>query len=217
MAKPSLESCRVDPGDGFQYLSSYQNVSRWKNRNWWKKNFKIFFLTNFLKGYFKAFPEKPFFSKNHFFVFCRKFGFDLEKLSNHYSQLKKQVKVDPETRSYDFLTKTREKNPMSGNIRILGMTLGFHLNPLFVQFFCVPTHLTAESNIMKFPDPDTKRDFMFFYSIHISTLRFDTSCKSLVINLCVTKQFDEVRWSLNHSLCAFLLLRLGLLLFVFPW
>ena len=30
MAKRSLESCRVDPGDGFQYLSSYQNVYRWK-------------------------------------------------------------------------------------------------------------------------------------------------------------------------------------------
>ena len=49
-------------------------------------------------------------------------------MSNHYSQLKKQVKVDPETRSYDFLTKTREKNPRSPNILILGMTLGFHLN-----------------------------------------------------------------------------------------
>ena len=29
MAKPSLEMCRVDPGYDFQYLSSYQNVSRW--------------------------------------------------------------------------------------------------------------------------------------------------------------------------------------------
>ena len=92
-----------------------------------KKKFNNFFLTNFLKGDFKAFPEKPFFSKKYFFIFCRKFGFNIEKLSNHYSQLKKQLKVDPETRSYDFLTKTREKNPMSGNILILGMTLGFHL------------------------------------------------------------------------------------------
>ena len=74
-----------------------------------KKRFKNFFLTNFLKGYFKVFPEKLFFSKKHFFVFCRKFGRKLEILSNQYSQLKKQVKVDPETRSYDFLTKTREK------------------------------------------------------------------------------------------------------------
>ena len=107
--QPSVESRRVNPGDGFQYLSSYQNVSRWKNRNWWKKISIFFFLTNFLKGYFKGFPEKPFFSKKHFFVFCRKFGFNLKKLSNHYSQLKKQVKVDPETRSHDFLTKTRQK------------------------------------------------------------------------------------------------------------
>ena len=81
-----------------------------------EKNFKFFFLTNFLKGYFKAFSEKPFFSKKHFFVFCRNFGFNLEISSNQYSQLKKQKKVDPETRSYDFLTKIREKNPMSGNM-----------------------------------------------------------------------------------------------------
>ena len=128
MAKPSLESCRVNPGDGFQYLSAYQNVSRWKNRNWWKKISKIFFLNNFLKDYFKDFPEKPFFSKKHFFVSCRKFGFNLEKLSNHYSQLKKQVKVDPETRSYDFLTKTREKNPMWRNRTDLVVTLEYAMN-----------------------------------------------------------------------------------------
>ena len=78
-----------------------------------KKKIQIFFLADFLKGDFKAFPEKPFFSKKPFFVFCRKFDFNLEKLSNQYSQLKKQVKVDLETRSYDFLTKTRGKNPMS--------------------------------------------------------------------------------------------------------
>ena len=82
-----------------------------------KKFSKFFFVTNFLKGYFKAFPEKPFSAKKHFFVFCQKFGFNLEKWANHYSQLKKHLKVDPETRSYDFLTKTCEKNPMSGNIR----------------------------------------------------------------------------------------------------
>ena len=127
MAKPSLESCRVDPGDGFQYLSSYQNVSRWKNRNWWKKISKFFSLPISLRVTLKLSLRSRFSAKNHFFVFCRKFGFNLEKLSNHYCQLKKQVKVDPETRSYDFLTKTREKNPRSPNILILGMTLGFHL------------------------------------------------------------------------------------------
>ena len=87
-----------------------------------EKNVKIFFLTNFLKGNFKVFPEKPFFSKKHFFVFCRKFGFNLELLANQCSQLKKQVKFDPETRSYDFLTKTCEKNPMSRNIPDLANT-----------------------------------------------------------------------------------------------
>ena len=45
-----------------------------------KKKFQIFFLTNFLKGYFKAFPEKPFFQqiKTIFSFFCRKFGLTLK-------------------------------------------------------------------------------------------------------------------------------------------
>ena len=43
-------------------------------------------------------------------------------IHNHYSQLKKHLKVDPETRSYDFLTKNREKNPMSRNSTNLGTT-----------------------------------------------------------------------------------------------
>ena len=68
--KSSLESCKVDPGDGFQYLSSYQNVYRWKNRDRWKKFQNYFFLTNFLKSYFKALPEKLIFSQKHkFFEF----------------------------------------------------------------------------------------------------------------------------------------------------
>ena len=99
-----------------------------------EKNFNFFFLTNFLKGYFKAFPEKPFFSKKHFFVFCRNFGFNLEISSNHYSRSKKQVKVDPETRSYDFLTKTREKNPMWGNRTDPEVTLEYAMNDNNFQF-----------------------------------------------------------------------------------
>ena len=92
-----------------------------------KKFQKIFSLPISLRVTLKLSLRSRFSAKKYFFVFCRKFGFDLEKMSNHYSQLKKQVKVDPETRSYDFLTKTREKNPMSRNILILGITLGFPL------------------------------------------------------------------------------------------
>ena len=77
-----------------------------------KKKFKIFFLTNFLKGYFKAFPEKPFFSKKTLFRFYRNFGLNLEISSNLYSQSNKHIKVDRETRSYDFLSKTCEENRM---------------------------------------------------------------------------------------------------------
>ena len=81
-----------------------------------KKKFqKNFSLPISLRVTLKLSLRSRFSAKKYFFVFCRKFAFDLEKMSNHYSQLKKQVKVDSETRSYDFLTKTREKNPMSRN------------------------------------------------------------------------------------------------------
>jgi len=89
-----------------------------------EKNFKFFFsLPISLRVTLKLSLRSRFSAKKHFFVFCRNFGFNLEISSNHYSQSKKQVKVDPETRSYDFLTKTREKNPMCRNIRDLGPTL----------------------------------------------------------------------------------------------
>ena len=88
-----------------------------------KKFQENFSLPISLRVTLKLSLRSRFSAKKHFFVFCRKFGFNLEKLSNHYSQLKKQVKVDPETRSYDFLTKTREKNPMCLNIPDLGPTL----------------------------------------------------------------------------------------------
>ena len=67
MAQLLLESYRVDLGDGFQYLSLYQNVYRWKNRDRWKKFQNYFFLTNFLKSYFKALSEKLIFSQKHNF------------------------------------------------------------------------------------------------------------------------------------------------------
>ena len=87
-----------------------------------KKVFKFFSLPISLRITLKLSLRSRFSAKKYFFVFCRKFGFDVEKMSNHYSQLKKQVKVDSETRSYDFLTETREKNPMSRNITDLGTT-----------------------------------------------------------------------------------------------
>ena len=83
-----------------------------------KKFQKIFSLPISLRVTLKLSLRSRFSAKKHFFVFCRNFDFNLGKSSNHYSQLKKHLKVDPETRSYDFLTKTREKNPMSQNIRI---------------------------------------------------------------------------------------------------
>ena len=87
-----------------------------------KKFQKVFSLPISLRVTLKLSLRSRFSAKKHFFVFCRKFGFNIEKLSNHYSQLKKQVKIDPETRSYDFLTKIREKNQMSRNISDLATT-----------------------------------------------------------------------------------------------
>ena len=85
-----------------------------------EKNFKFFFRYQFQQ-------------KKHFFVFCQKFGFNLEKLSNHYSQLKKLLKVDPETRSYDILTKTHQKIPTIPNMAKVWTTLGNGMNdPIFV-------------------------------------------------------------------------------------
>ena len=88
-----------------------------------KKFQKIFSLPISLRVTLKLSLRSRFSAKKHFFVFCRKFGLRLKKLSNQYSQLKKQVKVDPETRSYDFLTKTHEKIPTIPNVPILCITL----------------------------------------------------------------------------------------------
>ena len=71
-------------------------------------------------------------AKKYFFVFCQKFCFNVEKLSNHYSQLKKHLKVDPETRSYDFLTRTHEKIPTIPNMTEVQTTLENRMN--FIAF-----------------------------------------------------------------------------------
>ena len=67
-------------------------------------------------------------AKKYFFVFCQKFCFNFEKLTNHYSQLKKHLKVDSETRSYDFLTRTHEKIPTIPNMPEVQTTLENRMN-----------------------------------------------------------------------------------------
>ena len=100
-------------------MSSYDNYTRFYISK--QKAFQI-------DGISFIFWRPSFSSKKHFFVFCRNFGFNLKISSNHYSQLKKHLKVDPETRSYDFLTKTHEKNRMCRNILISDTTLKNGLN-----------------------------------------------------------------------------------------
>ena len=89
-----------------------------------EKNFKKkFSLPISLRVTLKLSLRSSFSAKKHFFAFCRKFGFNLEKSSNHCSQLKKHLKVDPETRSYDILTKTHEKIPTIPNTPVQWTTL----------------------------------------------------------------------------------------------
>ena len=92
-----------------------------------KKFQKIFSLPISLRSTLKSLRSR-FSAKKHFFVFCRKFGFKLEKSSNHCSQLKRHLKVDPETRSYDILTKNHEKIPTIPNIREVQTTLEKRMN-----------------------------------------------------------------------------------------
>ena len=89
-----------------------------------KKNFrKIFSLPISLRATLKLSLRSRFSGKKHFFVFCRKFGFNHEKSSNHCSQLQKHLNVDAETRSCDILTKTHEKIPTIPNIAEVQTTL----------------------------------------------------------------------------------------------
>ena len=71
--------------------------------------------------------------------------------SNHYSQLQRQVKVDPETRSYQFLMKIHEKNPMSGLVRNTEITLEirmkYNTGRIKGRFFFKPTK--KKSNLIR--------------------------------------------------------------------
>ena len=96
-----------------------------------KKFSKIFSLPISLRVTLKLSLRSPFSAKKHFFVFYQSFARNIEKSSNWYSPLKKQVKVEPETRSYDFLTKTREKISMLVNIRELEVTLEIRMNLIY--------------------------------------------------------------------------------------
>ena len=60
MVKPLLELCRVDPGDAFTYLSWSHIMSRSNFRICFKIFSNFIFYAYFLKGYFKALPEKLF-------------------------------------------------------------------------------------------------------------------------------------------------------------
>ena len=93
-----------------------------------KKIQKIFPLPISLRVTLKLSLRSRFSAKKHFFDFCRKFGSNLEKSSNHCSQLKKHLKVGAETRSYDTLTKTHEKIPTIPNIREVQTTLEKRMN-----------------------------------------------------------------------------------------
>ena len=93
-----------------------------------KKVFKFFSLPISLRATLKLSLRSRFSAKKHFFVFYRNFCFNLEIISNQYPQLKREVKVDPETRSYRFPTKTHEKIPRSPIIRNTEISLEIRMN-----------------------------------------------------------------------------------------
>ena len=106
-----------------------------------KKNFS---LPISLRATLKRSLRTRFSAKKHFLVFYQNFRFNLEISSYHYSQLKKHLKVDPETRSYDFLTKTREKNPIYRNIPDPEVTLEYAMNFEPRQNFANTIHCGAK-------------------------------------------------------------------------
>ena len=87
-----------------------------------EKKFANFVLPISSKATLELSLTSRFSIKSTFFDFYQNFGFNFGISSNNYFQLKKQVKIDPETRSYHFLTKTHEKNPRSGTLRDLEVT-----------------------------------------------------------------------------------------------
>ena len=139
-----------------------------------KKFQNVFSLPFSLRVTLKLSLRSRFSAKKHFFVSCRKFDFNLEKLSNHYSQLKKQVKVDPETRSYDFLTKTREKNPMSPNIPDLGPTLEYAMITLQQKIHEVE-NVKNTSDFKRMKCNKLKRRRQFFLTIVVSSFTCPSS------------------------------------------
>ena len=73
-----------------------------------KKNPKIIFSLPISLRITLKLSLRKFFSS---IVFYRKSAFNIEISSKQFSWLKKQWKIDPEKRSYDFLTKIHEKIP----------------------------------------------------------------------------------------------------------
>ena len=110
-----------------------------------KTNFKIFFSLPIsqLRVTLKLSLRSSFSAKKHFFVFCRKFGFNIGKLSNYCFQLEKHLKVDSETRSYDILTKTHEKIPTIPNIREVQTTLEKRMNASKYIIQSITLHLLS--------------------------------------------------------------------------
>ena len=104
-----------------------------------KKISNFFSLPISLTVTLKLSLRSHFSAKKHFFAFCRNFGFNLEISSKHYSQLKKYLKVDPETRSHDILTKTHKKILTIPNLPVLGITLENRMN-IFQIVLSSPIH-----------------------------------------------------------------------------
>ena len=93
-----------------------------------KKFQKKFSLPISLRATLKRSLRTRFSAKKTLFRFLSKFRFNLEISSNRDSWLKKHLKVDRGTRSYDILTKINQKIPTIPNISKVCITLEKRMN-----------------------------------------------------------------------------------------
>jgi len=98
MMKPLLGLCRVDPGDGFTYVSRSRIMSTFNFRISEEKNSKFNSCAYFLKGNFKALPEKlfsaefqPFSSKVYWRGFCLNFPQRMKEKKEEFSVVNTKV------------------------------------------------------------------------------------------------------------------------------
>ena len=108
------------------------------------------------------------------------------------SQLKKQVKVDPETRSYDIRTKTQQKIPTIPNMAILWTTLGNGMNGKFIMFLL---NIHISWYLYEIDDLDLwKKNCRNNYEIPEGAKKFDREFVMRNVRFLLFFQYEERIW-----------------------